>query len=126
MSAEMDATAVTEGHLAEVADAEAEQDALTAERDELRAGAQVDAWLGESVARLLTAETARGRFERDGDMITLTDAQVVRVWGTTRGLGEIAAGGPTAATKLDPAGTVTCHVLTTVAMLDCDPGRWSL
>ncbi len=51
--------------LADLADAEAEVESLTAERDELRAGAQADAWLGESVARLLTAETARGRSERD-------------------------------------------------------------
>jgi hypothetical protein len=51
--------------LADLTDAEAEQESLTAERDELRAGAQADAWLGESVARLLTAETARGRSERD-------------------------------------------------------------
>ena len=69
--------------LADLADAEAEQERLTAERDELRAGAQADAWLGESVARLLTAETARGRSERDA-LAAKLDA--VREWIDKRGV----------------------------------------
>ena len=68
-----------------------------------------------------------GRYGLDADtqIITLDSAAVIRTWGTTCGLGEIAAGGPTASTKLDPAGRVTAHLLTTVAMLDCNAEAWA-
>ena len=48
-----------------------------------------------------------GRLSREGDMCTLSDASVIRRWGTTMGFGEIARGGPTESTVLDPCGTVT-------------------
>ena len=65
-----------------------------------------------------------GHIAEDGDRYILTRAAVIRRWGTTRGLGEIAAGGPTAETVLDPAGRVEIHKLTTVALLDCAPAAW--
>lgn len=66
-----------------------------------------------------------GRYEADESRIVLTNARVIRRWGTTRGLGEIAADGPTSDTVLDPAGRVEIHPLTTVAALDCDPDKWA-
>lgn len=65
-----------------------------------------------------------GRFSQDGQNCTLTNAHVIRRWGTTKGLGEIAAGGPTSTTALDPAGTVRLHELGIIATLDCDEARW--
>ena len=67
-----------------------------------------------------------GRLSRDGDMCELTDASVIRRWGTTQGIGEIALGGPTGETVLDPCGTVTFHILTTVMVIDCAEGKWAL
>lgn len=67
-----------------------------------------------------------GRYHRDGERVTLDDARVIRKWGTTKGLGEIALDGPTGSTVLDPAGHVECHVLGVVAELDCVEGKWSL
>ena len=67
-----------------------------------------------------------GRWAQDGENCTLTDASVIRVWGTKKGLGEIAAGGPTNDTILDPAGTVRFHILAVVASLDCEEAKWSL
>lgn len=42
--------------------------------------------------------------ERTDDplVLRLTKCSVVRVWGTERGLGQLAKDGPTSATKLDP------------------------
>ena len=65
-----------------------------------------------------------GRWSRDGDMCSLEQAAVIRAWGTTKGLGELAAG-PTSSTKLDPAGHVEFHILTVVATLDADEDAWA-
>lgn len=40
--------------------------------------------------------------DETNDVLKVTDAKVVAVWGTTRGLGELAKNGPTANTKLHP------------------------
>ena len=68
--------------------------------------------------------TMVGRYTEDGDRIILSDAQVIRRWGTTKGVGELAAGGPTLKTVLDPAGRVEAHRLTVVATLDADSEAW--
>jgi hypothetical protein len=65
-----------------------------------------------------------GTFSQDGERMTLTNASVIRQWGTTKGIGELALNGPTAKTVLDPCGTVSFHELTVVALLDCQDGKW--
>ncbi len=59
-----------------------------------------------------------GGYAEDGDEVTLTNAKVVRQWGTTKGLGELALNGPTSKTVLDDAGVVRMHRLAIVATLD--------
>jgi len=66
-----------------------------------------------------------GRFERDGSDCKLRDAAVIRQWGTTSGLGQIAEGGPTVLTKLDKCyGVVEFDYLTVVATIDCEEAAW--
>jgi len=65
-----------------------------------------------------------GRWNQDGDDVTLTDAKIIRTWGTTKGLGELAASGPTGKTVLDHAGTVRLHALGAVASLDTKVTAW--
>lgn len=66
-----------------------------------------------------------GRMERDGDECKLHDASTIRVWGTTKGLGEIAQGGPTSNTRLDKChGVVEFHYLTVIATLAVSEDKW--
>lgn len=65
-----------------------------------------------------------GRFSQDGTRCRLDEASCIRVWGTTRGLGELVQG-PTGSTKLDPAGEVSFHELTVVATLKCEASKWA-
>lgn len=66
-----------------------------------------------------------GRLERTGSECKLYDASVIRVWGTTKGLGEIAQSGPKPETKLDPCnGVVEFDYLTVVATISCDDKSW--
>ena len=68
-----------------------------------------------------------GRLTRDGDQCKLHNAAVVRIWGTTNGLPEIANNGPTAKTQLDKCdGVVEFHALTVIATLSCNEAKWSL
>ena len=65
-----------------------------------------------------------GNVETDAEWATITDAQNVRLWGTTKGLGELASNGPTSSTKLDQAGTVLASRSHVIAMLDVNADKW--
>lgn len=66
-----------------------------------------------------------GRFERNGNECKLHDASVIRSWGTTKGLGEIAEGGPTSETILDKTnGLIEFDYLTVVATISCNEDKW--
>jgi hypothetical protein len=47
------------------------------------------------------------------------------VWGTTKGLGEIAEGGPTSSTKLDRSPDLRFHPMTVIARMDVNEDAWS-
>jgi len=65
-----------------------------------------------------------GRYSKKDDICTLENAYVIRQWGTTKGLGELALEGKQSATKLDKAGHVEFHILTVVATVNCDDKKW--
>lgn len=67
-----------------------------------------------------------GRLEKSGSECKLHGASVIRQWGTTKGLGEIAANGPTASTKIDATnGLVEFDYLTVVATISCNGVAWA-
>lgn len=67
-----------------------------------------------------------GKFERKDTQCKLHNASVIRNWGTTNGLGEIAEAGPTSSTKLDKCrGVVEFDYMTVVLTLDCKESKWS-
>ena len=65
-----------------------------------------------------------GKLSQEGSKCTLTEANNIRTWGTTKGLGELAESGPTDSTKLDKVNDVTFHALTSVAIIDCNDKVW--
>ena len=66
-----------------------------------------------------------GNFTRDNDKCFLENSSVVRVWGTEKGLGEIALNGPTKSTTLDPNnGLVEFDADSIVATLTCNGSKW--
>lgn len=65
-----------------------------------------------------------GRWTEDGDQCGLDNAYIIRAWGTTKGLGELALEGKTSSTKLDKAGRVEFHRLTIVATINAKEELW--
>ena len=67
-----------------------------------------------------------GRYLRNGDNCQLSQAAVIRNWGTTKGLGEIVSEGPKKDTKIDPTnGIVEFHRATEVATISCVEEKWA-
>ena len=65
-----------------------------------------------------------GDVRQDGDQVVIENAQNIRRWGTTTGLGQLALEGPQPNTVLDPAGTVMIHQLGIVARFKVDAEKW--
>ena len=66
-----------------------------------------------------------GRFSQVGSNCKLTNANIIRTWGTTKGLGEIAMNGPTSKTVLDRSPEINFHELTVIAMINCVESAWN-
>lgn len=66
-----------------------------------------------------------GKVEITGEEVTICNGYVVRYWGTTKGLGEIAEGGPTSKTILDKTPTVRTVLRAVIARIDTTQERWS-
>lgn len=80
---------------------------------------------GKAVVVLHCGWVAVGDLWVDGDQCKLTNASVVRRWGTTRGLGELAERGPLPNTILDPAPFgMRFHVLSIVCTFPCNAAAW--
>jgi len=61
--------------------------------------------------------------EKDPNIRIIQNAAVIRVWGTSKGLGEL-RDGPTASTKLDPTGVAEYHILTQVLAIPVNEAAW--
>jgi hypothetical protein len=65
-----------------------------------------------------------GRVKTDADWCFITDAKNIRRWGTTRGLGEIAASGPTITTKMDQTGTIKVPLKSLIHLIAVSEPIW--
>ena len=74
-----------------------------------------------------TIPLARGISRSDTMEGVLKNAKTIRVWGTLKGLGEIALNGPIKdKTILDECGTLRFNAGCEVAIVDCDGAKWKL
>jgi hypothetical protein len=65
-----------------------------------------------------------GQYDRVGDFINLTNNHVIRRWGTTSGLGQIALGGPTSSTLLDKEPECEFHISQCIRTIKCEGSKW--
>lgn len=65
-----------------------------------------------------------GRVSYDGDLLVLSNAKNLRIWGTTKGLGEL-VNGPLSGTKLDHVGTVRVPSRALISLIDVVESKWS-
>lgn len=66
-----------------------------------------------------------GDVAQDGDWLVISGAKNVRRWGTSKGLGELAASGPLPNTRLDDAGVVRAPLRAVIGTIDCEPTKWA-
>ena len=66
-----------------------------------------------------------GYAEEQDDYIRLTSASNLRVWGTTKGLGEL-VNGPLSGTKLDKVGILRIPNRAVISVIDVEQSKWKL
>lgn len=67
-----------------------------------------------------------GDCDISGDWCVISNARNIRQWGTTKGLGELAQGGPTKSTALDSVGTVRAPMRAVISVIDTEASKWKL
>jgi hypothetical protein len=65
-----------------------------------------------------------GRAEFREDIVILRNSKNLRLWGTTKGLGELVSG-PTGNTVLDNVGTVRIPMRAVISVIDVEQVKWS-
>lgn len=65
-----------------------------------------------------------GQLEKDGDEYLLINGSVIRRWGTTQGLGELASKGPLPETRFDKMPLVRFNKSQLIFSISCDESKW--
>lgn len=69
---------------------------------------------------------AVGTYSQGDSWCSLENCAIIRYWGTTRGLGEIAAAGPTPKTILDPTPKMSFPVHAIINTIECNEEKWGV
>lgn len=65
-----------------------------------------------------------GQYSESDGIAILANASIIRRWGTTKGLGELAEKGPLQNTTLDPCPSVRISITNIIATIDCVEESW--
>lgn len=65
-----------------------------------------------------------GFIEINEDFFTLKKASCIRIWGTDKGLGQLAIEGMQPHTKLDKCGTIHFNNNNLIYIIDCNEEKW--
>jgi len=65
-----------------------------------------------------------GDVANSGDYIRISNASVIRRWGTKNGIGELAENGPQPETKLDSCPDSQVHKLSVVMLMNVNESNW--
>jgi hypothetical protein len=74
--------------------------------------------IGQQIVVLDRGFVYVGNVELDNHFVWITKAKNIRIWGTTKGLGEL-RNGPLSATKLDEAGEVLAPLKSVIHFISC-------
>ena len=97
--------------------------ALQSDSPQKNAVSKVESW-GKQIVILQRGWVMVGELTKDGVYFTLTNASVIRRWGTSQGLGELATKGPLSETQLEPTPLTKFHELTMIASIQCSENKW--
>jgi len=67
-----------------------------------------------------------GKIHAENDYVVIEDCACIRIWGTTKGLGQLASSGTTDKTVLDRQPRTIVHKRRVVQIIDCEPTKWNL
>ena len=81
--------------------------------------------MGTRIVILQRGWVVVGNYVQTGQYVTLSKAAVVRKWGTTKGLPELAAKGPLSDPVLEKGPDIRFHALTEIASIACNEAAWS-
>ncbi len=79
---------------------------------------------GKNIVVLQRGWVVVGELYKQGHDCILKNASVIRNWGTTKGLGEIAENGKTDKTILDPSPEISFNELTVILFIKCNESKW--
>lgn len=65
-----------------------------------------------------------GRVKTDADWCYISNAFNVRRWGTSKGLGELAATGPTLQTNMDKTGSLKAPIKAVISLIAVEEQVW--
>ena len=63
--------------------------------------------------------------DTDPEFFRIAEGRVIRRWGTTEGLNELAIKGPRPNTRLDAPATVLVAKRAVIAVIPCEPAAWT-
>ena len=79
---------------------------------------------GKQIVILQRGWVAIGDLTKEGNYMELNNASIIRRWGTTNGLGQLASEGKTSDTKLEPTPKMKFHELTVISLIEVDASKW--